>query len=124
MSDKLYISYVPMVMLLHFSAVTKLIVNLQLERASSAEELRHLASRNRCLLVDVGFTQSVDLIEFSIKQSIIRSLSLHHLLRSKAELDQYKEGLDCLRVLDSMKAKPELMKSYFMTPPVFLTAGN
>ena len=96
---------------------------LQLEQAANVDELRHLASKNRCVLVDVGFTHPVDQIDFSMKLALIRGLSLHHLLRSKAELDQFREGLDCLKVLDCMKAKPELMKSYFMTPPILLNAG-
>ena len=96
---------------------------LQLEKTANVDELRHLACRNRCVLVDVGFTQAVDQIDFPMKAAIIRGLSLHHLLRSKAELDQFREGLDCLKVLDCMKAKPEFMKSYFVAPPVLLTAG-
>ena len=96
---------------------------LQLEKATDLVQLRQVAGNNRCLLVDVGFTQSAHHIEFSIKPAIIKALSLHH-LRSKAELDQFRDGLGCLRVLDCIKAKPDLMKVYFISPTVSLTAGD
>ena len=73
-------------------------MKLQLEKTANIDELRYLVYRNRCVLVDVGFTHSVDQIDFSMKPALIRSLSLHHLLRSKAELDQFRDGLDYLTV--------------------------
>ena len=73
--------------------------------------------------MDVGFTLPADRVELSMKPAIIKSLSLHHLLRSKAELDQFRDGLDCLRVLDCIKSKTELMRPYFSFPNSPLTAG-
>ena len=87
-------------------------------------QLRQVAGNNRCLLVGVGFTQSAHHIEFSMKPAIIKALSLHHLLRGKAELDQFRDGLGCLRVPDCIKAKPDLMKVFFISPTVLLTAGD
>ena len=78
---------------------------------------------NRCALVYVGFTLPADQIDEHVKPAIIKSLSLHHLLRSKAELDQFRHGLDCLKVIECVKLKPELMKPYFLFPNNPLTAG-
>ena len=97
---------------------------VQLEKATDVVQLRQAAGSNRCLLVDAGFTQSAHHIDLSMKPAIIKALSLHHLLHSKAELDQFRDGLDCLRVLDCIKAKPDLMKVYFISPTVSLTAGD
>ena len=73
--------------------------------------------------MDVGFTLPADCVQQAMKPSIVKSLSLHHLLRSKAELDQFRDGLDCLRVLDCIKSKPEIMRQYFSFPNDPLTAG-
>lgn len=76
------------------------------------EHFQLIASSNRCVLVDIGFTQSVEQMDMTMKPAVIKGLSVHHVFRCKAELDQIREGLDCLKVFESMRAKPELMKKF------------
>jgi hypothetical protein len=45
------------------------------------------------------------------------------LLKVKAELDQFVEGLTVCGVLDVVRAHPMLMASYFVHVPLDLSAG-
>ena len=62
-------------------------------------------------------------LDISMKPVIVKALTISHVLRCKAEIDQFCDGLNCLRVLDCIKAKPEIMKVYFTAPVIPITAG-
>ena len=95
-----------------------------MENATDVAEMQELARDNRCLMIDAGVTQSPHLLELTMKPAVLRALGLHHIVHSRAELDQFRDGLNCLRVLECVKAKPDLMKIYFLAPIVPLTAGE
>lgn len=82
-----------------------------------------MAHENSCLLIDVGVTQMANTLDISMKPVIVKALTISHVLRCKAEIDQFRDGLNCLRVLDCIKAKPEIMKVYFTAPAIPITAG-
>ena len=60
------------------------------------------------------------------KEELIKVICLHHiLLKSKAELDQLKEGLECLGVLDIMARNSSVLSSFFTySQQDALTAGK
>ena len=107
-----------------FFLFDKCYTSLQLDNATDVAKMREVARENRCLMIDAGVTQSPHLMELTTKPAILRALSLHHIVHSRAELDQFQDGLNCLRVLECVKAKPDMMKMYFLAPTVPLTAGK
>ena len=60
------------------------------------------------------------------KITLIQTVTLHHvLLRSKAEMDQFCEGLQALGVLNAVRKYPDLMRPFFTNSAVQnLTAGD
>lgn len=97
---------------------------MQIEGVSDKQDLQRIVGDNSGLLFDAGVTVSASTIEVSMKETIINALSLCHILNCKAELDQFREGLGSLRVLECMKVHPELMKRYFVASSSPLTAGK
>ncbi len=59
------------------------------------------------------------------KQAIVRALCLHQVLfNSKAEIDQFSEGLAALGTLHAIKTYPELLEHFFVRPDhLSLTSG-
>ena len=58
--------------------------------------------------------------------TMVRTIALHHvLLKAKAEMDQFMQGLNVLGVLTAMKAHPNLFEAYFsIDVKSSLTAGK
>ena len=58
--------------------------------------------------------------------TMVRTIALHHvLLKAKAEMDQFMQGLNALGVLTAMKALPDLFEAYFSIDlKSSLTAGK
>ena len=65
-------------------------------------------------------------IKVNNKQSLIKTMMLHAtVLRNKGVIDQLKNGLSCLGVLDAIVKYPHLLEPYFVagkTAP--LTTGT
>lgn len=88
--------------------------------------LREAALDNLDFIVDAGFSKPLSSITMEIKEELVKVLCLHHiLLKAKAELDQLKEGLQSLGVLNIMKNSPSFFLSLFTaTEKDTLTAGE
>lgn len=83
-------------------------------QSATEQELQSVIGRNFNFLYDCGFTKPSIRITENDKVDIIQTISLHHvILRSKAELDQFAEGLQSCSVLDTVKKNPSLARSYF-----------
>ncbi len=77
-------------------------------------ELRTLVGSNFDLLNECGFAKPFISITEKDKINIIQTLALHDvLLRCKAELDQFAEGLQSCGVLDAIRQNPDLARNYF-----------
>ena len=65
-------------------------------------------------------------LDLNQRQELTRVLCLHHIiLKSKAEMDQLREGLATLGVADIMKKNPKCLESFFVyTQSKTLTAGK
>ena len=65
-------------------------------------------------------------LDLNQRQELTRVLCLHHIiLKSKAEMDQLREGLATLGVADIMKKNPKCFESFFVyTQSKTLTAGK
>lgn len=67
------------------------------------------------LTIDAGYTKPLSSITLDDKGEIMRTLMLHFtLFRSKAVLDQLKEGLKALGVLGVMSKYSELLEPLFL----------
>ncbi len=75
--------------------------------------LKAVVARNCCPLVEVGFVKAAHTVTLDDKPTMIRSLTTHHILRCKAELDQFREGLQALNVAEYMTNNIEMMRPLF-----------
>lgn len=92
----------------------------------SANEFKTVYTDHFCELADYGIIKPSTGITMEDKVPIIESITLHHvLLKSKAEVDQFVEGLSCLGTKKCLMKHPSLMKSFFtVCGTQVLTAGN
>ena len=81
---------------------------------ATEEDLRSEVASNFDFLNDCGFTKPFISVTERDKVKIIQTLGLHDvLLRSKAEIDQFAEGLQSCGVLDAIRQNPDLARNYF-----------
>ena len=72
----------------------------------------------------MGFSKSIDELQLSDKPRVLFALIDYHLMvKVKAEMDQYKEGLETLGFMQTLKTNPDEWQSYFMAKKKDLTAG-
>lgn len=82
--------------------------------AATIEELKDVYTCHFCELMDYGVTKPCTSITFEDKHTIVQSITLHHiLLKSKAEADQFSEGLSCLGTRDYIMKYPHLLQQFF-----------
>ena len=100
-------------------------ITLQVQSSSSNAELQKICESHLDVIIDSGYTLPLQTIELDNKQRLIKALMLHAtILRSKAVIDQLRNGLSCLGVLDAIVKYPHQFENYFVagkTAP--LTAG-
>ena len=64
-------------------------------QATTEDQLQQTVAMHYDVLCDCGFTRPSSLVKESDKTDIIQALALHSvILRSKAEIDQFSEGLE------------------------------
>ena len=66
-------------------------------------------------LCDNDFTKPSSIVQFNDKNFIKQSLCLHHvILKRKAEIDQFRKGIQSLGTRDAVKKYPALLKEFFL----------
>lgn len=93
--------------------------------ATDEQTLRTMALDNAGLLLDSGLSIALPLVKMKDKEDMVKTVALHQvLLKTKAEMNQFSNGLKALGILDSLQQNPHLFRSYFMLDGVApLTAG-
>ena len=78
-----------------------------------------------CDLTEYGIAKPPTVITIEDKIAIVQSITLHHaLLKSKAEIDQFIDGLSCLGTKSSITKYPQLVRKFFTILGIqVLTAG-
>ena len=77
------------------------------------------------LLSETGFRKPLSQLTISDRQPIIDMLLDYYIMvKVKAEMDQFKDGLQVLGFLKVLQENPQLFRQYFMNVEVPLTAGN
>ena len=86
----------------------------QIIDAQDTDELRTVFAMDEAaeLLLSTGFQKPLRSLAMEDKECL--RLVLHCLLKVKAEMDQFAEGLKSLGVLDMMKHHPDLFSSLFV----------
>ena len=90
---------------------------MQITDAQDADDLRAVFAMDEAaeLLLSTGFRKLICSLAMEDKECL-RSVLLdyHCLLKVKAEMDQFAEGLKSLGVLNMMKRHPDLISSLFV----------
>lgn len=78
------------------------------------------------ICLNAGYTKPVALITIADRDEFVDVIKRHYvLLRSKAALDQLRNGLHAFGVADSLKEHPQLLEDFFVAGKLSpLTAGN
>ena len=77
------------------------------------------------LLLETGYRKPLTCVTLNDREEIAVVLKLYHtLIKVKAEIDQFVDGLQCLGIDWYIKQYPELMESVFVNEPKTLTAGT
>ena len=77
------------------------------------------------LLVATGFRKPVCNLKLADRLAILSALMEYHLMaKTKAEMDQFKEGLNVLGFLDVVKRKAGLWEPFFIHCESKITAGR
>ena len=76
------------------------------------------------IILETGYRKPLGTITVSDGEEIIRVLKRYHtLIKVKAEIDQFIEGLQCLGIDRCIKEHPELKEPLFVNRSKSLTAG-
>ena len=79
------------------------------------EEFKSVYSNNYDVLTEYGITTPPNVLRMEDKVKTIHSITLHHvLLRSKAEIDQFIQGFECLGTHNMLKMYPQILFQYYM----------
>lgn len=81
-------------------------------------------SDHELILLETGYRKSVQSLTLSDRPRLVKNLKLYALVRSKAELDQFCEGLRECGVLEAVRQHPAVMEPYFLHMPMELSAGE
>ena len=86
---------------------------LQIIQSATEKELQSNVAHFD-VLCDCGFSRPSVLVKEQDKVDIVQALALHSvLLRSKAEIDQFCEGLESCGVLCAIRKNPNLARRFF-----------
>ena len=82
---------------------------------STEEELCSMVASNFDILTHCGFIKPSSLVNEKDKTKIIQTLALHDvILKNKAELGQFVEGLQSCGVIDALRENPDLGRNFFV----------
>ena len=92
---------------------------------SNDDDIKQLFRLNIDRFYQAGITKAINLLTINDKDNIIRMVCISELLKIKAEIDQFKEGMESLGVATAIQRYPDLLRGFFTirkkTP---LTAGT
>ena len=97
-----------------------------MNRAVTNAEICSLFSvpEHESALLETGYSKPLHLICLEDKESIINMVTDYHcIIKPKAPMDQFLEGLECGDVAEAIKVYPAIMKSLFCPSASDLTAG-
>ena len=98
----------------------------QVRDAPDEAALRSTVMSATDLVLEAGFSKPIQRLSLVDRDEIINLVSLHHcILKSKAELDDLKNGLGALGVSDIIASYPDLLRPFFTSSGILpITAGT
>ena len=98
---------------------------MQLQEQDDITTFRELLASNSDILFDSGYRRPTTTATLEDKREIMNTIFLHQTIYScLAELDQLKEGLNVLGIIDEMMKNPDLLINFFTSVNAKnLTAG-
>lgn len=82
--------------------------------AETLDEFKVVYANHFGELAEYGVTKPPTTVTLEDRITIVQSVTLHHaLLKSKAEIDQFVQGLACLGTMEYIKKYPQLLKDFF-----------
>ena len=101
------------------------VVLLQIESVKSVGDLQSVVLDNFDLMSQSGFTKPSSRVKMEDKVNIGQSVGLHSvILQSMAELFQFRDGLETLKVATAMKNHADLLRDFFINNPPAVDAGK
>lgn len=97
-----------------------------MEEAESDKSLREVFLHDmdfEVMLTETGYRKPISSLVIEDKSNIVKTLKTHMLLKVKAELDQFCEGLKTCNILEAVIKNPSVMSPFFISAEVKLTAG-
>ena len=94
-----------------------LCMTLQIHSATDDKSLQEIFADNDTSdkLLETGYRKPLTSLTLNDREEIVGVLKLYHtLIKVKAEIDQFVEGLQCLGIHGYMKLYPELMEPVFV----------
>ena len=93
---------------------------MQIDRVKDEEELRYVFddendtnNEDDQLVYETGFSKPLCLLTMDDREGLKKALRDYTMIKVKAELDQFCDGLKCLGVLDCIKKFPAMMNHFF-----------
>lgn len=100
---------------------------MQLLEAENDDDVKlcFAIEEGQTLLLETGFRKGLSKLMLTDVPTILDALLDYHLIiRVKAELDQFIEGLNTLGFLQDLRTNPSLWKPYFIHVDEELTSGE
>ena len=92
---------------------------------SNDDEMKELYSTKLNEFYEIGIMKPIHSLRVNDKDTFIQMMTVTELLRIKAEIDQFKQGMECLGVVSAIQWYPDLLKGFFTVgKKVLLTAGT
>lgn len=89
------------------------------------DEIQSVLLENYDQIVECGITKPSSQFTLMDKESVVQPMCLHSVIvKSTAELYQFRDGLDTLNVASAMKCHCELLSDFFINKPLPLNAGQ
>ena len=83
-------------------------------KSSSEQDLQAVLGSNFSTLLDYGILKPATSFSIEDKVDIVHAIALHHvILRSKAEMDQFCDGLQSCGVLNAIRNNSSVTRSFF-----------
>lgn len=91
---------------------------LQIESVKTIDDLQSVVLDNFDLMSQSGFTKPTSRLKMEDRVNIVQSVGLHSvILQSMAELFQFRDGLETLKVATAMKNHADLLHDFFVNNP-------
>ena len=100
---------------------------IQIKESTGKEELLQILSEEEVidLVTEAGYTKSLSSVELSDRNNLISTITTYHIfIKTKAMMDQFKEGLEDTGIYSYLKSYEDQMRPLFVNERVPLTAGE